>query len=217
MYVFLKKKSWVCKEYKALFGFFFYHSSLLTQFSLLITHHVKHPTSFGTITYLSSLNIFQLFVGHIPVTWCNFYFFFSFNPQYPNSSNLVKKKKPRNHMQWKKKKKKPSSVKGKRKKEDEETACIEPSEERKKKRKEKKRKKERVKSCGWVWQWDPVYDVIYENAIENRVMETENTFYVFSVSIIYYSKIRELTDEKKKKKKKKLKTELWKTKQTFQL
>ena len=68
------------------------------------------------------------------------------------------------------------------------------------KNKRKKRKKEeRVKSCGWVWQWDPVYDVIYENAIENRVMETENTFYVFSVSIIYYSKIRELTDEKKKK------------------
>ena len=77
-------------------------------------------------------------------------------------------------------------MKGKRKKEDEETARTEPNEERKKKEKKRKEKKERVKSCGWVWQWDPVYDVIYENAIENRVMETENTFYVFSVSIIYY-------------------------------
>ena len=28
-----------------------------------ITHNLKHPTPFGTITHLSSLNIFQLFVG----------------------------------------------------------------------------------------------------------------------------------------------------------
>ena len=38
--------------------------------------------------------IFQLFVGPIPITWCSFYFILflsSFNLQYPNSPNPVKK------------------------------------------------------------------------------------------------------------------------------
>ena len=41
--------------------------------------------------------------------------------------------------------------------------------------KKEKKKKEMVKSCGWVWQWVPPCSVIYRNAIENRVMETENS------------------------------------------
>ena len=48
---------------------------------------------FGTITQRIINQNFQLFVGPILVTWCNFYFFFSFNSRYPNSPNPVKKKK----------------------------------------------------------------------------------------------------------------------------
>ena len=60
------------------------HHSVFTP----ITHHLKHPTLFGTITYLSLLNIFQLFVGPIHVPCAAFtLFFFSFNSQYPNSPN----------------------------------------------------------------------------------------------------------------------------------
>ena len=57
---------------KGLFGFFYLitHYSLLNfRHSSLITHHLKYPTLFGTITHFSSLNIFQLFVGPILVTW----------------------------------------------------------------------------------------------------------------------------------------------------
>ena len=57
-----------------LFGFFFHYSSLLTQFSSLITHHLKYSITLHKVCLelalnLSSLNIFQLFVGPIPVTW----------------------------------------------------------------------------------------------------------------------------------------------------
>ena len=63
-------------------------SSPITHHSSLITHYLKHPIPFGTITHLSSLNIFQLFVGPIHVPYAAFtFFFFSFNSQYPNSPN----------------------------------------------------------------------------------------------------------------------------------
>ena len=102
----------------------FYFSSLITPYSIFVTHHSSFITHhlkylitlhkvcvFGTITQLIIAQIFQLFVGPIPVTWCSFYFFlffFIFNPQYRNSSNPGKKKKknPANGDQWKKKKKK---------------------------------------------------------------------------------------------------------------
>ena len=57
-------------------------------------------------------------------------------------------------------------------------------EEEKKKKKKKERtqpmeivekKKKRVKSCGWPWQWVPSYVFNYKNAIENKIMETENS------------------------------------------
>ena len=72
----------------------FHHPSLITQFSLLITHHLKHLTPFGTITHLSSLNIFQLFVGPIPVPCAAFTFFF-LQPPVPKltESNEKKNKK----------------------------------------------------------------------------------------------------------------------------
>ena len=71
--------------------------------------------------------------------------------------------------------------KKKKKKRNPETAC---SEGRRRshlvwKEKEKKEDEEthapKVKSCGWVWQWVPLCSVIYGNAIENRVMKTENS------------------------------------------
>ena len=65
----------------------------------------------------------------------------------------------RNHLVWKEKEKK----------EDEETHASNPV------KKERKKKKEMVKNCGWVWQWVSPCSVIYGNAIENRVMETENS------------------------------------------
>ena len=42
-----------------MFGSFFF----ITQFPSLITHHLKHPTPFGTITHFSSLNIFYTICG----------------------------------------------------------------------------------------------------------------------------------------------------------
>ena len=82
-------------------------------FSSLNFHHssLKIPYLFGTITHLSSLNIFHTIYG--PHTCHSVHFFF----QYPNSPNPVKKKKKkntRNCTQWRKKKK-PPSVKGKKK------------------------------------------------------------------------------------------------------
>ena len=52
----------------------------------------------------------------------------------------------------------------------------------------KKKFKEFVKHCGWVCRFN------YENAIENWVLEIENTSNVFSVFITHHSKIRELSD-----------------------
>ena len=70
--------------------FITHHSSLSFHHLSLITHHLKHPTPFGIITHLSSLNIFQLFVGfiHVPcASFTLFIYYFSFNSQYPNSPN----------------------------------------------------------------------------------------------------------------------------------
>ena len=56
----------------ALFGcFFFHHSISITSHSSL---KIYYP--FGTITYLSTLNIFHTVCEPIPVTQCNFFFFF---------------------------------------------------------------------------------------------------------------------------------------------
>ena len=81
---------------------------MVTHYSIFVTHHSslkipQLPTShpFGTITHLSSLNIFQLFVGLIPITWCSFYFFFF--PSTPNTQT--------HRTQWKKKLTEPSEKK----------------------------------------------------------------------------------------------------------
>ena len=105
---------------KRLFEFFFFithHSLLNFRHSSLITHHLKYPITlhkvyvFGTITQLIIAQIFQLFVGPIPVTWCSFYFFLFFFYLQPPIPKLIeprekKKKNPANGDQWKKKKKK---------------------------------------------------------------------------------------------------------------
>ena len=54
------------EDVKALFGFFFHHSSLLTQFPSLITYHLKYPTPFGTRFQFLITQFFLLFVGPIP-------------------------------------------------------------------------------------------------------------------------------------------------------
>ena len=56
------------------FFFFFHHSSLLTQFSSLITLHLKYPNFlyppvWHTSLNFSSLKFFYFFVGPIPVNW----------------------------------------------------------------------------------------------------------------------------------------------------
>ena len=121
-------------EIKPLFGFFFPYSSLLNQFSSLITHHLKYPNSLHEVCLAPSLVItqnFQLFVGPIPVTWCSFYsFFFFLQPPIPKliepsekkknqkpkltepserrrrRRRRKKKKSPKTWTQWKKKEKK---------------------------------------------------------------------------------------------------------------
>ena len=113
--------------------------SFITQFLSLITHHLKHSTPFGTITHLSSLNIFQLFVGPIPVpcaAFTFFSFFFSLQPPIPKLTKPSEKKKEKE-----KKPNSPNPVKKKEKKK-KETQKPKPSERRrKKKRKKKKRRK----------------------------------------------------------------------------
>ena len=64
--------------------FITYYLSLNFHHSSFITHHLKHFIPFGTITHLSSLNIFQLLVSPIPVP-CAAFFFFLFFPSTPST------------------------------------------------------------------------------------------------------------------------------------
>ena len=107
--------------------------SFITQFLSLITHHLKHFTPFGTITHLSSLNIFQLFVGPIPVpcaAFTFFSFFFSLQPPIPKLTKPSEKKKEKE-----KKPNSPNPVKKKEKKKKKEELKTKPVKEKKKKKK----------------------------------------------------------------------------------
>ena len=101
--------------------FFFFFLSLITPRSIFITHHsslkipqLPTPHPFGTITQLVITQIFQMFVGPIPVTWCSFYIFLFFcflQPPIPKLTEPRGKKKKNletqtHRTQWKKKKKK---------------------------------------------------------------------------------------------------------------
>ena len=97
---------------------------LITQFSLLITHHFKIPYPFGTITHLPSLNIFNTVCGpHICHSMQPFFF--------PNTQTHWTKKKE--------KKNEPSERRKKRKKERKK----EPNQWRTVKEEEKRKEKER--------------------------------------------------------------------------
>ena len=49
-------ENWANQGLVWIFFFFFYHSSLITQFPSLITHHLKYPILFGIITqYFSTV------------------------------------------------------------------------------------------------------------------------------------------------------------------
>ena len=106
------------KNYGGVWIPFFHHS-------ISVTHNLslKIPYPFGTITHLSSLNIFHTVCG--PHTCHSVLFFFFF------SEKKKEKKKGETHIR--RKKKKPPSVKGKRKKRRGRNARTGPSEERKKK------------------------------------------------------------------------------------
>ena len=71
--------------------FITYYLSLNFHHSSFITHHLKHFIPFGTITHLSSLNIFQLLVSPIPVP-CAAFFFFLFFPSTPSTHRTQEKK-----------------------------------------------------------------------------------------------------------------------------
>ena len=58
---------------KSLFG----QTFLVTQLSSLITHHLKIPCLFVTITHFPSLNIFHTICGPHTCHWCSFFIFFS--------------------------------------------------------------------------------------------------------------------------------------------
>ena len=103
-----------------MFGFLFFIFLFITHHSSLNFRHssLKTPHPFGTITHLSSLNIFQLFVGLIPVTLYSFYFLsFFLQPPVPKLTKPSKKKKriqPTKTIEkkekWRRKKKKWSKV-----------------------------------------------------------------------------------------------------------
>ena len=108
---------------------------MVTHHSVFITHHFKHPTPFGTLTHLSSLNISQLFVGPIPVSYVAFTFFFFLKPPIPKLTKPNEKKKERKELKTepvKKKKKK------RRRRRNPETRRIEDQTSEKKKWKKKK-------------------------------------------------------------------------------
>ena len=114
------------------FFFFFFsnHSSLLTQFSSFITHHLKYPNFPNPtrldIVFCSHHSKFSTFCGPIPVIWGSFYNFFfplqppipkliersekkkthTHTPKNPNSPNLVKEEEEKEKEKEKKKKKK---------------------------------------------------------------------------------------------------------------
>ena len=64
---------------------------------------------------------------------------------------------------------------------------------------ERQKKEKKIKFIGGVKSltMGPICNFNYKNAIENRVMGTENSQNVFLVFITHYSKIRELNDENK--------------------
>ena len=88
---------------KSLFGFIF----LVTQFSSLITHHLKYHVFLAPSLTSHHSIFFTLFVGPIPITGAAFSFSFFFFFQYPNTLNPVKEKK--------KKERKPTPAQGKKK------------------------------------------------------------------------------------------------------
>ena len=119
-----------------------HHPSLITHHSIFITYHssLKTPTPFGTITHLSSLNIFQLFVDPIPVPCAAFTFFFFFlQPPVPKliePSERRRRRRRRRNLETE-----PSGKKKKKKKEEEE-------EDRTQEKKGIKKKESKVKRCG---------------------------------------------------------------------
>ena len=115
---------------------------MVTHHSVFITHHLKHPTPFGTITHLSSLNIFQLFVGPIPVPCATFTFFLSFFLQ-PLVPKLTESSEKKIKIKIKTKLTKPRKKRKKKKKEELKT---EPVKEGKKKR---KKREEELKTKQW--------------------------------------------------------------------
>ena len=156
------------------FFFFSNHSSLLTQFSSFITHHLKYPNFPNPtrldIVFCSHHSKFSTFCGPIPVIWGSFYnFFFPFNPQYPNSLNVVKKKKKNTHTHTQKPKlTEPSEGrrrkrKRKRKEEEEDHLVWKEKEKRRRRRTQTHRtqwkKKKKVKSCSWALTVGPLVRV----------------------------------------------------------
>ena len=158
----------------------------ITQFSSFHFRHssLKIPYPFGTITHLSSLNLFHTVCGSHTCHSMQFFFFFSVSP------NPVKKKK-KEEEEAEERKRNPDQI-------------TETSERRRRRRKknsrskgrrrshlvwkEKEKKKRwrsatkwRTKKKNWSkvaakgWQWVPPCSVIYENVIELWVMETENS------------------------------------------
>ena len=161
----------------------FHHSSLIIQFSSLITLNTNvvwyHHSVFIT-------HYFSHYLGAPRLSRCSFFFFFFFFPSSQQPEPSEKKKKTV-------KKTEPSEGERKKKKKNQ---WRRPNQWERR----RKKKSQLVKSCGWV---GPSCVFNYKNAIELWVMKTKNNQKVFSVSITHNSKIRELSDGNKK-----LKTEL---------
>ena len=144
----------------------FYFSSLITSHSIFVTHqsslkipHHSTQSVFGTIIQLIITQNFQLFVGPIPVTWYNFYFF----PSTPSTQI--------HWTQWKKKKEK--EKKEKELSEYQKYYVMKNKKKRKNDLKnngeERKKEKKRVKSCGWPWLVGPFVCLITKMPLEKRL------------------------------------------------
>ena len=81
---------------KGLLGFFFF---LITRHLIFVTHHLKYPNPYTPPVWHHHLTCYYSKFSTVcgPHTWNLvqplLFFFSPFNPQYPNSPNLVEKKK----------------------------------------------------------------------------------------------------------------------------
>ena len=145
----------------------YFFSSLNFRHSSLITHHssLKIPYLFGTITHLSSLNIFHIIYG--PQTCHSVQLFFFSVPRNLNPVKVKREKKKETQIT--------EPVKKKEKEKEEEGRTLNTQDQTRRRKGIKRKKVDWSKGAAKLWLVDPLRVFNYKNVIELWVMETEKT------------------------------------------